>query len=275
MSKKILWAMVAVLSLSLLATVLRTSNTHAAASTNSLEWTVVHNNESTAGAYATVSTSAVGDVVVAQLHLLPSSAEHFTGITDSNHRVSWQTSPSVQITGSGASGNTLAIYYGTVTSVGPTKITTTHSGSNNFDGFVIAQEWHSTAYGQSAAWSVVTAGSKEGYGTGKTVEFPSLKSGNGSDVYFGWSYPADTGVIPATKQGFTWKITNTGLPDATNILVYRDGLTTGTTYAPRGQQIASSWYVDDAAILQATGTATTPPPPVTPPKTTPPVTKCQ
>jgi Right handed beta helix region len=242
--------------------------------TDTLRWTKVHNNESTAGASLTITTGTPGDVVIVEVHLEPSSAEHFTGIGDSAGRISWNETPAVQITGAAASNNSEAIYLGRVNSPGATTINASHTGGNSFDGFVIGQEWHSTTYGATARWGFVAGGGKENSGTGKTVEFPSLKSGPAAGgIYFGWSYPKSTGIIPATRQGFTWKVTNTGQPDATNLLVYRGNLAASTTYAPRGQQSTGGAYYDGtAAIVQASGTPTTTPPKTTQPKTTKPKT---
>jgi hypothetical protein len=212
----------------------------------------------------TLTTHAVGDLVVCIPHLL-AGTQHFTGASDSNGRISWHEYKVVGITGPGANTNTIEIWYGVVASVGSTVVTFTHSGSTGFDGWIVVQEWATSL--SSPTWHVQTSGSYGGRtSTGYTVDFPTLKSGATGGFYIGWCYPETTGEIPTTHQGFTWKITNTQTSVATNILVWRKTLAASTTYAPVGKQKGSNDYYDNvAAIFYATGT-TPGPSPTSPPE---------
>ena len=110
------------------------------------------------GTTLSVTTAAVGDVMLVMAHTAPSSGiSEVTSITDSSSRITWQPAKSAGFTNH-PSGDAEEIWYGVVKSVGSTTIDVHWSGTT-FDHFVWAAEW-SSGQGATTSWSLVASGIK-------------------------------------------------------------------------------------------------------------------
>ena len=205
------------------------------------------NNTSTT---LSVTTAAVGDVMVLMAHTAPShGSSHVTSVTDSAGRIMWQSAKSAGTT-SAPSGDVVEVWYGVVKSAGATTIDVHWSGTT-FDHFVWADEWRSSA-GPSATWSVAAAGEKNSSLCVKgSCAFPSLTAGGTPSLYWGWAYPATTSRAGSTP-GVRYYVTNE--PTHGNVLVTDPSVAAGASLTPIfGQVTGTSWYDAAAVLMTASG----------------------
>jgi hypothetical protein len=161
------------------------------------------------------------------------------GVDTTNGGLGW-----LRGTGVTASGNTVEVWYGTVTNTvtNPTTITVAWSGSI---AGVVAEYASQMLQSDRAAhtqWLVDAVGTNSS-ATGTALTWPSLTPTRGVEAYFGGVFVASSGVAGSTS-GYTYQLT-----PFSNIALYNPAVSAAS--APTATQTSSGFWVSAGITVSA------------------------
>lgn len=203
------------------------------------------------GTFASISSGAAGTaptlgyttVNAGDLILCTSSTTLATSVqtaASGGGSVNWRQAVSVS-GGSQATG--VAIFYGSVSTVGAVTLTATLSASANSSLDVFQ---FTAGFGPGTRWSVITtAGAQAAAST--TMTFPTMNATDAGQLWYGYTVPTNVGSVGSTA-GFTYQLNNSTW---TNIIAYRLTAGVGAVTAPTATQSTSAVYNAEGLIITA------------------------
>jgi hypothetical protein len=202
-------------------------------------------NNSTGLSTLSITTTAVGQVVVMCIVFGSAYTGHVTGISQTG--VTW---------GGAAAASSpydppsiygrVEIWIGTVTASGTNSATVTYSSTNVGSFTELSADVFSSSYGNASSWAAVANGANGSASAVTTVTWPSLTTTGSGEMYIGASYIAVAASAGSTS-GFTYEITT-----ASDCVAYNTTLASAPTAYQPTCPCTSGVFNTAAVIIQAT-----------------------